>query len=557
MSFALSAGVTGLQAHQKMLDVAGNNLANTNTTAFKSQRITFSELLSETIKRASQPTNTVGGTNPQQMGSGVGVAGISPNMAQGNIVNTGNPLDLAIEGEGYFVLSDGSQLVYTRAGALTVDANSRLVNPATGYLVQRFGTEGEADGFQASGDSSIHVPYDATLPASATSSIRVQGNLSPDAMLTTTQAQVVQSSLAYTVSGASPSLTTELDAVDQFTSGGTLSGTITITGHAKDGTDISGTLAVDGSTTFQDVIDALDTAFSGEATASLSEGRIVLTGDSSGYSKLDVNLSCDDTELEMPSYFEMSTVGGEEVQEVNVTIYDSQGGSHVLAAALVRTDTTNLWDMVITSVSGNVYELTSGNRRIEGIEFSPTDGSYKGLNSTVSDTAQFVVTFPHDTANPQTISVDLGTVNKFNGLTQFATGSTGTSTAVIREQNGYESGTLSSVSVNNEGILIGAFSNGVKKNLATIQVALFQNASGLESIGNGFFVPSANSGIAVATKGLSSGAGYIHGGALEKSNTDVASEFVSMIQAQNGFQANARTIRVANDILRELTNLIR
>ena len=128
---------------------------------------------------------------------------------------------------------------------------------------------------------------------------------------------------------------------------------------------------------------------------------------------------------------------------------------------------------------------------------------------------------------------------------------------MIKEQNGYESGTLSSVSVNNEGILIGAFSNGVKKNLATIQVALFQNASGLESIGNGFFTPSANSGIAVATKGLSSGAGYIHGGALEKSNTDVASEFVSMIQAQNGFQANARTIRVANDILRELTNLIR
>ena len=95
MSFALSAGVTGLQAHQRMLDIAGNNLANVNTTAFKAKRITFSELLSETIKKASQPTGTTGGTNPQQMGSGVGVAGISPNMTQGNIVNTGNPLDMA------------------------------------------------------------------------------------------------------------------------------------------------------------------------------------------------------------------------------------------------------------------------------------------------------------------------------------------------------------------------------------------------------------------------------------------------------------------------------
>ncbi len=82
MSFALSAGVTGLQAHQKMLDIAGNNLANVNTTAFKASRITFSELLSETIEKASQPTAGVGGTNPLQMGSGVGVAGISPVMTQ-------------------------------------------------------------------------------------------------------------------------------------------------------------------------------------------------------------------------------------------------------------------------------------------------------------------------------------------------------------------------------------------------------------------------------------------------------------------------------------------
>ncbi len=557
MSFALSAGVTGLQAHQKMLDVAGNNLANTNTTAFKSQRIIFSELLSQTIKRASQPTNTIGGTNPQQMGSGVGIAGITPNMAQGNIVNTGNPLDLAMEGEGYFVLSDGSQLVYSRAGAFAVDANSRLVDPATGYLVQRFGTEGEADGFQVGGDSSIHVPYDATLPASATSSMRVQGNLSPDAMLDAPQTQVLQSCIAYTVGGTSPSLSTELDAVDQFASGGTLSGTITITGQKKNGTPVSDTLAVDETTTFQNVIDKLNTVFSGEATASLAEGRIVLTGASSGYSQLDLRMSCDDTDLTMPGYFKIATVGGEEVQEVNVTVYDSRGGSHVLAGAFVRTDTPSLWDMVITSVSGDVHELTSNNRRISGIRFSSTDGSYKGLDTGIGDTAKFTVTFPHDTANPQTVVVDLGTINKFDGLTQFATGRTGTSTAVIREQNGYESGALSSVSVNNEGVLIGAFSNGVKKTLAAVQIALFQNTSGLESIGNGFFVPSANSGIAVATKGLSSGAGYIHGGALEKSNTDVASEFVSMIQAQNGFQANARTIRVANDILRELTNLIR
>ena len=88
-------------------------------------------------------------------------------------------------------------------------------------------------------------------------------------------------------------------------------------------------------------------------------------------------------------------------------------------------------------------------------------------------------------------------------------------------------------------------------------MALFQNVSGLESAGNGYFSTGSNSGNAIATEAMSGGAGIIQGGALEKSNADVATEFVSMIKAQNGFQANAKTIKVANDILRELTNIIR
>ena len=147
----------------------------------------------------------------------------------------------------------------------------------------------------------------------------------------------------------------------------------------------------------------------------------------------------------------------------------------------------------------------------------------------------------------------MGTAGQLNGLTQFA----GNSTAVAREQDGYEAGQLSNISVDNEGILIGVFSNGIKKNIAALQIALFQNTSALESMGNGYFNFSANSGEAVATQAMTGGAGSIHGGSLEKSNADVATEFVNMIQAQNGFQANARTIRVANDILKELTNLIR
>jgi flagellar hook protein FlgE len=190
-------------------------------------------------------------------------------------------------------------------------------------------------------------------------------------------------------------------------------------------------------------------------------------------------------------------------------------------------------------------------RRIDDITFDATNGSYAGL--TGSATPEFKITFAHDTANEQTIELALGTVGKLDGLTQFA----GSSTAVARDQDGYGSGRLSSVSVNSEGIVVGAFSNGVKKNIATLQIALFQNNAGLESIGSGYSIPSANSGEAVATMAMTSGAGTIHGGSLEKSNADVATEFVNMIMAQNGYQANARTIRVANEILGELSNLIR
>jgi len=553
MSFALSAGVTGLQAHQKMLDIAGNNLANVNTTAFKSSRITFSELLNETIKKASQPTAGVGGTNPQQIGSGVGIAGISPNMSQGNIISTGNPLDLAVEGEGYFVLSDGQQNVYTRGGSFAVDADSNLIDPSTGYHVQRIGSEGEIDSFQTVGTSEIHVPYDVAMPATATSEIVVSGNLSADATSSVTRTQVITSNLAYTYNnGTAATEATQIDQLDQC-NGTFAAGTISIDGYDKDGTafDTGLTLAVVGTNTLGDIITHLNTNVLDGSTASLVNGQIRITDDTSGYSKTDMALSYDNNSLTTPGYFEISTVGGEESKNINITVFDSQGGKHVLSGTFVRTDTANTWDMVLTSITGDVNEITMTNRRIEDIAFNAGDGSYAGLSG--SDSPQFVMTFAHDTSNPQTIQLNLGTQGKLDGLTQFA----GNSTAVAREQDGYEAGRLSAVSVNNEGIVIGAFSNGIKKNIATIEIALFQNTSGLERIGNGYYVPSANSGEAVATQAMTGGAGSIHGGSLEKSNADVATEFVNMIQAQNGFQANARTIRVANDILRELTSLIR
>jgi flagellar hook protein FlgE len=560
MSFALSAGVTGLQAHQKMIDVAGNNLANVNTTAFKSSRITFSELLSETIKRASQPTSTVGGTNPQQMGSGVGIAGISPNMTQGNIVNTGNPLDLAIEGEGYFVLNDGQQSIFTRAGAFAVDADSNLVDPSTGYRIQRIGSIGESDGFQIAGNSELKIPYDVAMPANLTTTVSVSGNLSADATLETPQTQQLASNITYTYNNGTTAVgATELDDLDQTTTG-TYDGstTITVSGFEHDGTPLvdATPLVVTATTDMDDLISHINTVLGGtNAVATLVNGQIRITDVDSGYSRSDVALTFANptatADWQEPAYFEMLTVGGNEVKSVNITTYDSLGGAHVFSGAFVRTDTANTWDMVLTSISGNINQVTIPNRRIEDITFDATNGYYTGLGG--SDTLDFTVSFAHDPSNPQVIAVNLGDVGKLNGITQFA----GNSTAVAKEQDGYQAGRLSSVSVNNEGIVIGAFSNGIKKDIGAIQIALFKNTTGLDSVGGGYFTSSANSGEPVVTQAMTGGAGIVHGGSLEKSNADVATQFVNMIQAQNGFQANARTIRVANDILRELSSLIR
>ena len=546
-----------------MQDVAGKNGIETDTTASESGRINFSELLSKKIGTRLQPMANVGGINPKHT-CGVGIAGTTPNMPKGNIINTGNPLDLVIEGDGYFVLSNGKQNIYTRSAAFAVDANSSLVDPATGYTIQRIGSEGEGDGFQIPGDDNVRVPYGAVMSANRTSEIKVSGNLSSDAALAVgPQTQQTASNITYTSNGGTvATAATELDQLDQFNGGSGIdgrleageSGTITISGYNPNGTALSSglTFSVNPTTTLGDFINHLNTNVLSGATASLVSGKIQITDDTSGCSRTDISLSYSGNgSLTTPGYFEILTVGGEEVKNAGITIYDFQGGRHVLTGAFVRGNRPNTWEMVLSSVTGDVSEITMANRRIENICFNASDGTYAGLSG--SDSPQFVITFAHDVANPQTIKVKMGTVSGLDGLTQFK----GISTAAAREQDGYEAGRFSTVSVNNEGVIIGGFSNGIEKNIARLRVALFQNASGLESIGGGYFVPSANSGDAVAARAMTDGAGTVHGGALEKSNADVATEFVNMIQAQNGFQANARTISVANEILREMSNLFR
>ena len=143
MMQALSSAVSGLDGEQTAMNVIGNNIANMNTIGFKSSEVAFTTLLSQLISSGSAPvtngtTPVLGGTNPQAVGLGVGIGAVTQNMADGSLQQTGNPLDVAIQGNGFLVVSANGQSAYSRDGGLEIDANGDLVQASTGALVEGY-----------------------------------------------------------------------------------------------------------------------------------------------------------------------------------------------------------------------------------------------------------------------------------------------------------------------------------------------------------------------------------------------------------------------------------
>ena len=199
---SLYSGISGLRSHQTMLDVTGNNIANVNTTAFKSSSTQFQDTLSQLTQSAGGPQALAGGTNPAQVGLGVRVAGISTNFAQGSTQATGRPTDLMISGDGFFVTQLGNQTLYTRAGSFDFDSAGRLVAP-DGSVVQGWpATNGVVNNGGPVGD--VVLPRGAVVPAVATTSATVGGNLPDDAALGTA---LVRDSQAYDGAGTARALT--------------------------------------------------------------------------------------------------------------------------------------------------------------------------------------------------------------------------------------------------------------------------------------------------------------------------------------------------------------
>lgn len=441
MMRSLFAGVSGLQNHQTRMDVVGNNISNVNTYGFKKGRVTFKDMISQSLSGAAKPQEDRGGINPQQVGLGMQVATIDTIHTQGALQVTGVNTDLAIQGEGFFIEKKGNSSYYTRNGAFSIDKNGYLVNPSNGYKVQGWNAvlnpeTGMMELNTAAGVEDLIIPVGSKDPARATQNTKFFCNLQKNS----------------------------------------------------------------------------------------------------------------------------------DTHQADLTIYDSTGIPRQLRTTFNRTD-VNRWDMVIeipeategsVSVSAGDPVENGGNNTFQlvfndaGSLISVSDGANTQTEGVLMPNVSFTYTGTDGEVN-QTINLTMGEVGLFNGITQFESPST---TKAI-EQDGYTMGMLEGFSFDDSGQITGVFTNGNRKTLGQVALAKFANAGGLEKAGDTLFVESNNSGAANIGVAAAEGRGSIKAGTLEMSNVDLSEQFTDMIVTQRGFQANARTITTADQLLQEVIALKR
>jgi len=176
---SLFTGLSGIQAHQTRTNVVADNIANLNTTGFKARRASFQDQLAQTIKEATGPEGTISGTNPTQAGTGVRLKSIDTTFTQGSVQNTGRETDLAIEGDGFFILSDGLNRFYTRDGAFAFDALGQLINPSNGMVVQGNLANNQGNFGATTGLENLQLDLNQEIPGIATTRINLSGNVDP------------------------------------------------------------------------------------------------------------------------------------------------------------------------------------------------------------------------------------------------------------------------------------------------------------------------------------------------------------------------------------------
>jgi flagellar hook protein FlgE len=572
---ALYTGLTGLNVNSRSLDVIGNNIANANTTAFKSSRMLFATQFSRNLSGGTVPGAFNGGTNPSQVGLGAQIAGTQRNFENGGLSTTGDQRDLAVDGAGFFIVRRGDAQFYTRAGAFRQNSLNELVT-VSGERVQGFAVDNEFNIVRTT-LSDLKVPTGALTVAEASTAARFTGRLNTLGALPNRGSQDTFGAVFLRAGAPGPTLdaTTLLTDVSASSGGAAMFAdgqTFRLTG-ARKGTQTLGDqeLAISATTTVQDLMTFIEDALAIQPAAGRNtDGTLpgvtitpagVITVDSNQGSANTVELKPENFKLVNPDgttanerVFSPTRVqaGDGESVRTRFVAYDSLGApvnvdiSLVYVAATGGNGTTWRWyaespDNMLGSALPGSAVLGTGT-----LEFN---SSGQVVNSPV-----FNITVNREgsgAATPLSMSIDFK--SSFGDVTAVAGASaTSGSTLQMVFQDGAPSGTLQSYSVGNDGVVTGAFSNGRTRPLGQIALATFVNQEGLVSIGSNLYGQGANSGVPVVSEPQSIGAGRVVGGALEQSNTELSQEFINLILASTGFSAASRVITTADQLLQQL-----
>ena len=571
MMRSLYSGVAGLKTHQTRMDVIGNNIANVNTTAYKSSSMTFSELMSQTTQKASgaNATTGVGGTNAKQIGLGVKAGAINTAITtQGSAQSTGNPFDIMITGDNFFVVSNGSENFFTRDGSFYVDGAGNLAMTSTGYNVMGWGVDETTGNIKQDTVTALRIMSAAnmTYPPEATTKANISGILDEnDKDVTSANGKTVNLNFfdarGYSYTAKFTFKQSSGTASNEYSM--ELTKLLDSTGAEI---DISKVKFGDNSTqTLQTPV-----TFAGD-TYEWDGKQLKTKADKKVVADLSAAFNADGTLIDT-STDEAAAKAQQETLDAIAAAYGYEGstdeflklyqkdanGTEVTVETMLGNmakTTTAQGDLVLTTDKDK--PMTMDGRFFEGVKviFDTDTGKLKQVGSNVTD-FKTNVDFTPLGGNFSNITIDLSECTNYDNKGTSTIGAT--SGDLDGLGTGRRLGDMIGVFIQKDGMIYASYDNGMTKLLGQIATAAFANASGLEKEGDDLYSATLNSGefdgIGVD---ITAGGGYMSPGQLEMSNVDLSSEFTEMITTQRGFQANSRIITVSDTLLEELTNLKR
>ncbi len=568
MMRSLYSGVAGLKTHQTRMDVIGNNIANVNTTAYKSSSMTFSELMSQTTQKASganAPTG-VGGTNAKQIGLGVKAGAMNTAITtQGSAQSTGNPFDIMITGDNFFVVSNGSENFFTRDGSFYVDGAGNLAMTSTGYNVMGWGVDETTGNIKQDTVTALRIMSAAnmTYPPEATTKANISGILDEnDKDVTSANGKTVNLNFfdargySYTAkftfkqSGGDKTneYSMELNKILDSTGAEIDISKLKFGNRSQQKMETKVTLNTDAYKWDGKVLKTKDgtTEVANLADIFKADGSLITPADDAAAQKQQKALDA----IAKAYGYEGSTDEFLNLYITSTANKDKQLTIQDLLGNMMAGKTTDVLpaDGSAITMEGRYFEGTTVVFNKDTGKLESVGGSTTNLNVNAAFSALG--------GNFSDVTIDLSECTNYDNKGTSTIGAT--SGDLDGLGTGRRLGDMIGVSIQKDGMIYASYDNGMTKLLGQIATAAFANASGLEKEGDNLYSATLNSGefdgIGVD---ITAGGGYMSTGQLEMSNVDLSSEFTEMITTQRGFQANSRIITVSDTLLEELTNLKR